>query len=628
MRRAAGVAAAFLALTAFFAWPLSMEPGRRALDLGPDTRLFLWTVGWDLRALTAPARLFDANIFFPERRALAFSENLLGMSLLAAPFHAATGDLLLSTNLAALLACALGGLGAFLLGRELGLRTPGALLAGMVYAFAPPRLTRLAQLHQIGAAWVPFCLAFGHRYLRLRRRRDLWLGAAFFSLQALTSGHGAVYAALACALLLAFAWTRGGGPSLVRLLKDLGAVGASLLLPSLIVLAPYAKVRAEGLKRNLAEAERWSPDAQSFLASPSHVDRALLGPHDRAKAYLFPGFAPLLLAVLAWKKRRGQERESTAVPPSRPMVAILDAVVLLALLAGVAAFTGGVRGRLGPMPLSVRDPLRPLAVAAAFVTLRLVIAGRSRSPLADMARRAVQALCRRLGDSGAYALLLAVASLWLALGPRCGLYAAAHRLVPGFDLVRVPSRFTTLTMLALGVLAGLGLDRLRRRGWRVALSVVTAAEFTAVPLDARPYAIETPAIDRWLAAQPGPFAVVELPVADPRDEARAARLHSTYMLHSMAHWRPIVNGYSGHTPARHDLLFRRLASFPDEASLGELEALGVRYAVVHAGLYPPEEWTAVARRLEAFGARLQRVAEMDGDLAFRLTRSTDWPQPD
>ena len=75
---------------------------------------------------------------------------------------------------------------------------------------------------------------------------------------------------------------------------------------------------------------------------------------------------------------------------------------------------------------------------------------------------------------------------------------------------------------------------------------------------------------RWLATQPA-SPMVELPVADPREAIRAARLHSLYMIHGMAHWMKMVNGYSGLTPDRHDALFRKLVNFPDEESLVALE---------------------------------------------------------
>ena len=45
------ILAAFI-LTLVFAYPLSTSPGSVAIDLGPDTRLFLWTLDWDVHALT------------------------------------------------------------------------------------------------------------------------------------------------------------------------------------------------------------------------------------------------------------------------------------------------------------------------------------------------------------------------------------------------------------------------------------------------------------------------------------------------------------------------------------------------------------------------------------------------
>jgi hypothetical protein len=192
--------------------------------------------------------------------------------------------------------------------------------------------------------------------------------------------------------------------------------------------------------------------------------------------------------------------------------------------------------------------------------------------------------------------------------------------VPGFDLVRVPSRFATLTLLALGLLAGFGLERLTRRRPLLAplALVLVVGEFWVAPLDAPPYAVEVPAIDRWLAAQPGEGAAVELPVADPRDTHRATRLNSTYMLHSTLRWRPLVNGYSGFTPASHDLLLRQLVSFPDERSLDSLEAIGVRYALLHPDLYAPGEWSATAARLDAFAPGWRPETPPDGPTAPRL----------
>jgi hypothetical protein len=169
--------------------------------------------------------------------------------------------------------------------------------------------------------------------------------------------------------------------------------------------------------------------------------------------------------------------------------------------------------------------------------------------------------------------------------------------------------------------------RPQRRRWVAAAAVgVMLVEFAAFPLEAPPYGLDIPRVDRWIAERArtdGPFALVELPVPDPRDGARAARWQSIYMIHSTAHWQRLVNGYSGFTPAEQDALFRKLANFPDPASLDALEELGVSYAVIHRRGYDRQAWETVAARLDAYGDRLRLEASEDGDAVYSLTRRAD-----
>ena len=66
--------------------------------------------------------------------------------------------------------------------------------------------------------------------------------------------------------------------------------------------------------------------------------------------------------------------------------------------------------------------------------------------------------------------------------------------LPGFNFIRVPSRFIILTMLALSVLAGLGFDRLAVRFARrartiagVGVAVLLLAEYSSYPFGGVPY---------------------------------------------------------------------------------------------------------------------------------------------
>jgi hypothetical protein len=70
------------------------------------------------------------------------------------------------------------------------------------------------------------------------------------------------------------------------------------------------------------------------------------------------------------------------------------------------------------------------------------------------------------------------------------------------------------------------------------------------------------------------------------------------MLHSLGHYQPIVQGYSGIQPPGYEALHDKLLTFPDEASLRALLDLGVKYAVEHIDLIPPTERDEVAARYE------------------------------
>ncbi len=549
--RGLAVVGFFAGLTALLAYPLSLEPGSRALALGNDTRLFVWTLAWDVHALLHdPLGLFDANIFFPARNTLAYSENLFGNVLVAAPVLLASGNPVLAMNAVVLVSCALCGVGAFVLGRRLGIGTSGALASGIVFAFASPHFAHLGQVHLATVHWIPFCLAFLHAYAEQPRRGCLLIACGFFTLQSLSSGHAGLYLLLTIVALVIHLTILGRFPWR-NALRDL--VPAALVLAiNLPFLLPYFAVRREvGLRRSLGAVDDWAPTLGAFLAAPTHAQGTLLSLFpaldklaQSAPAYLFPGWLTLLFAAMALLPRRA-----------------------------------GMPG--------AAEPGRPRAFYA----------------------------------------LLAVLSFWASLGPRFGLYTLLYRLVPGFDLVRVPSRLTILMLLGLSMLAGFGLERLlralvepRRRVAAAGGLALIVLELSAFPLEARPYSLEIPALDRFLANQPRPFAVMELPVRTDRD---MTRLDSLYMIHSMAHWQPIVNGYSGTSPKDQRQLHALLASFPDDASLAALEQRGVDYVVLHRTLYKRRRWDETVKRLAGFEGRLRLVHETTEGRVYALSGSRE-----
>jgi hypothetical protein len=321
----------FVALTLLMTWPLALRPASATLPMGPDGDLFIWTLAWNAHAfISQPFSIFDANIYHPLKHTLAFSENLIGSALIAAPIQWVTGSSVLALNVVALLSCVLCGLGAYILARRVGISPAGAIVAGVIFAYSPPRFFRTGQLHLGVVQWIPFALASLHAYLDGGRRRDLYLAAAFFFLQVLSSGHGAVFLVLAMAGLVAWMFVRERSLVPARGLRDLGVAGALLLVPAILVYLPYRAVQQEmGLRRSL---ENWAVTPGSFLAAPTHLQTFLLsllpGPRilDTASAYLFPGFLPLVLAMAAPAAFYGRRKETNARPGSIAFYAILAVV--------------------------------------------------------------------------------------------------------------------------------------------------------------------------------------------------------------------------------------------------------------------------------------------------------------
>jgi hypothetical protein len=319
MQRAV-VAGLYAALTFFMTWPLGVMTASMRLGGGADPALYVWTIGWGTHALTtAPWAAFNANIFFPYQHTLAYSENLLGSALLVIPVMWATGDALVATNVAALLSVLLCAYGGYYLGRTLGLSPAAAFLCGLIFAFTPPRFARLGQLHLTAVQWVPFTLAFLHKYLAQGQARHLRLAMAFLSLQALTSGHGAALLVLGCGIMLAFYLARGGSIAPMQRVRDVGVWGAIALVPAALAFIPY------WLAKRDVPIERVHDDIgvtwASYVSSPTHVHQTLLSwmpdwewLRQDPDAFLFPGIVVLaLVGVALWRRSEQAGAEAPAL---------------------------------------------------------------------------------------------------------------------------------------------------------------------------------------------------------------------------------------------------------------------------------------------------------------------------
>ena len=221
---------------------------------------------------------------------------------------------------------------------------------------------------------------------------------------------------------------------------------------------------------------------------------------------------------------------------------------------------------------------------------------------------------RRLRENFvAFYLLVAVVATSMFVSWPFELWQYVHWL-PALNFIRIPSRFIILTMLALSVLAGAGVDRITVRlsntvGTLAAtmIALLLLGEYSTYPFAGVPFAVNPPAIDRWLDTQPKPFAIAEVPAPGPENFGELERHQTRSMMHATAHWQKTIHGYSSLRRPLHDRLYAELPGFPDAKSLARLREAGVTYIVVHTEDYG-DRWPGVEAAMAKTGAlKLEHV---------------------
>src|SRR5690349_21952869 len=146
------VAAGYLIATLLYVAPLlprwDREVPRFRSGFDVPFQAFLVAWGWDA-VRHHPLALFDAPIFYPERRTLTYMDHLLGEVVVAAPLLVITRSVASAYNFLVALTYFLSAWFTYRLGRALGLTRAGAFLAGLLFAFSTYRLTNIDFLNQL-----------------------------------------------------------------------------------------------------------------------------------------------------------------------------------------------------------------------------------------------------------------------------------------------------------------------------------------------------------------------------------------------------------------------------------------------------------------------------------------------
>jgi hypothetical protein len=540
----------------------------------------LW---WNATTVPFTAEWWSPPHYHPTPDVAAFTENLVGVSVLATPIYWLTGSALAAYNICFVLSWPLSAFAAYLLALFVIRRHDAAFLAGLAWGFTPYRVTELAHLQMLSVYWFPPVLLGLHGYLEQRRRWWLVLFGAAWVVQSLANGYMLLFGAVVVGLwLLYFCVRRGAWRALPALVLTWAAANL-VLLP---VMLRYREIHGHfGLHRTMSEIMWFSAQPGAWLETSSFVWfwRNILGD---SKDNLFPGLtAVLVVAVGVVVAIRSSSR---ALPPPTPRRRTIVAALLILMAASASTMLtviawGPWSATIAGSTILIKDLDRSVGVAAwsGIAVIALVPALR-------------QALARR-------SVFLFYVAMTFVLGILC--YGPMMRRgevvilepmpyrwlmhLPGFNGLRAPARFWMLGLLCLAIAAGFAYARFapaaaaRRR-------VLFAAIAAGVLLDGWTIGIAMPdAPPHWprVERRDRPEAVIELPLGPEWDAAGTFR--------AVRHRRRVVNGVSGYDPPFYAPLQDGLNRY-EPSVLTALASFGPIDIVVNGEADPDGAWARYA----------------------------------
>jgi hypothetical protein len=601
--RELGVIFVFFLFTAILTWPYVTRLRDVVVDRG-DPYLITWIMWWDYhQTFTNPLHLFHANVFYPLKYSLAFSENSYGIALLFFPLYALGLAPLTVHAIAIFLGFALCGYGAFRLGRTLTGSVAVGWVAGIVFAFIPYRFNQMSQVAYLFSPWIPLVFEALVLFARKRSRpRAVWLGFAFF-MNGLTTiswwNFSLIPLVLAGAILLTRYglwrerefWRRGAV-----------AIGAAtvLLLPFFV---PYfIASRLYGFKRSIAEIKENSAWPSHWL-SVENRNQLWFGMGDGItegwKFKLFPGLLPILFSLAAWLSVGPADRptSNSATPAHlatrKRWVTRLDIIIITAFVLSIPAigfdrsdaFHGWFKNMTSESMLGI---LTVAGVARLCLSYPRFLPT-ARANLVETIRS------QRRGDAFWIGLVLTCIGFCYSLGWNFFFYRLCYDLIPMFRSIRVVTRGSMIAYLGIALLAGLGVKHLaevlpaRFRWLRPGLVAGLACVLLLAELNAAPLRVERgepypDAVTLRLKQTQMRGGIVELPAG--------GFFNYRYMLRAADHQKPLIVGTSGFNSPIEDKIEAQTADGPFATGFMDMiEAVPTSFLVIANESIPPERKT-------------------------------------
>ena len=300
-----GAGLLIIALTALLTWP---QAEHLSSKLSPhfDARFSIWRLGWIAHSLiTAPTHIFDANIFYPARTTLAYSDTVMLEGVLAAPLFWLGVSPVLIYNLTLFAGIVGSGMAMYLLAREVTVSAGAALVAAAVFTMLPYRTEHFMHLELQWSMFVPLTFLALHRAVE---RESVGYGIAAgvcIWLQVVSCVYYGVFLAMLLAFFAPALVLLRGAASVRQSIRPVAVAALVSAVLSVPMAVPYLAAARDIGFRPHGEIARYSASLVNYLSAP--MENRLWGwtanRWGLPELRLFPGLAALVLAAIGVARR-------------------------------------------------------------------------------------------------------------------------------------------------------------------------------------------------------------------------------------------------------------------------------------------------------------------------------------
>jgi hypothetical protein len=271
-----------------------------------DSLFSVWRLAWVAHQIVSdPLRLFDANIFFPERMTLAYSDAMLLPGVVLAPLAWSGLSPVAIYNFAVLASFVLSATAAALLGWKMTGRIEAGIVTGMIFGFAPHRFDHFSHLELLLNWWMPLAFVALHHALKTGKPRAYAALAACLIFQVLSCIYHGLFLTVCIGAAAVTAIATGQATSIRKHVPGVAwlAVAAGVFL---LYSLPYQANRQVVGERPLEEIALYSAKPSDFIATPPEnvLYGSVMSRFGKAERFLFPGVLASSLAVIGLFSRR------------------------------------------------------------------------------------------------------------------------------------------------------------------------------------------------------------------------------------------------------------------------------------------------------------------------------------